>query len=182
LPVEQGASTRHGGPWQGDATPCHGQSIRDRPHRQAESALAAMESQLPALQSRMIFRRSGSVPAHRLCGRTLFDDLIYDETTSAIYRCGGASARGPAAIFPSSSRMWGAMSSLIPSLVPRPHRLACRPIRKRQRGTVVRETLPRPKRETGAISFPLLLRRANEGEDGRDNGESLLVTSWSRPH
>jgi surface antigen len=39
LPVEQGASTRHGGPWQGDATQCHGQSVRDRPHRQAESAL-----------------------------------------------------------------------------------------------------------------------------------------------
>jgi two-component system OmpR family response regulator len=39
LPVEQGASTRHGGPWQGDATPCHGQSVRDRPHSQAESAL-----------------------------------------------------------------------------------------------------------------------------------------------
>jgi alkylation response protein AidB-like acyl-CoA dehydrogenase len=41
LPVEQGASTRHGGPWQGDATPCHGQSVRDRPHSQAESALEA---------------------------------------------------------------------------------------------------------------------------------------------
>ncbi|MEN3292985.1 MAG: hypothetical protein V7642_2238 [Burkholderiales bacterium] len=40
LPVEQGASTRHGGPWQGEATPCHGQSVRDRPHSQAESALA----------------------------------------------------------------------------------------------------------------------------------------------
>ncbi|MEN3294205.1 MAG: hypothetical protein V7642_3458 [Burkholderiales bacterium] len=38
--MEQGASTRHGGPWQGDATPCHGQSVRDRPRSQAESALA----------------------------------------------------------------------------------------------------------------------------------------------
>jgi hypothetical protein len=43
--VEQGASTRHGGPWQGDATPCHGQSVRDRPHSQAESALEEDSSQ-----------------------------------------------------------------------------------------------------------------------------------------
>jgi predicted signal transduction protein with EAL and GGDEF domain len=69
LPVEQGASTRHGGPWQGDATPCHGQSVRDRPHSQAESALETAAGEETAMLAAERVAQAFTAPFELALGR-----------------------------------------------------------------------------------------------------------------